>query len=189
MDSESGPDGVAARPTLLQLFLVFAGIALSGFGGVLPFARRTLVERRQWMSAEEFNDAFALCQMLPGPNVTNMAVVFGARLHGIAGAALAFFGLLGPPVMIALALAALYARFGESEILGRAMRGISAAAVGLFAATVMKMAMPLVRQKVIWPWIVVAIVFVAVALMRVPMPLVLIVVIPLNLFIVWRARA
>ena len=72
-------------PTLLELFLAFALISLCGFGGVLAWSRRMLVEKRQWMTAEEFNDAYALCQFLPGPNVVNLSVVFGQRIRGPAG--------------------------------------------------------------------------------------------------------
>ncbi|TAK49022.1 MAG: chromate transporter [Xanthobacteraceae bacterium] len=177
-----------APPSLSQLFLVFCGITLSGFGGVLPFARRTLVEQRRWMTPEEFNDAFALCQMLPGPNIVNMAVVFGSRLHGLTGGLVAFLGFLGPPFVIVIAVASLYANVNDNAALQRVMTGISAAGVGLFAATVMKMAAPLVRQRSALALSVVAGVFVAVGLLRLPMPLVLAVMIPLNIFLVWKWR-
>jgi chromate transporter len=76
-------------PTLLELFLAFALISLCGFGGVLAWSRRMLVEERKWMTPEEFNDAYALCQFLPGPNVVNLSVVFGRRIRGPVGAAVA----------------------------------------------------------------------------------------------------
>ncbi|MDP3440180.1 MAG: chromate transporter, partial [Azonexus sp.] len=62
------PDNLA-KPDLKALFLGFSSVGLSGFGGVLPFARRMLVEERCWMTAEEFNAQLGLCQFLPGPNV------------------------------------------------------------------------------------------------------------------------
>lgn len=186
MVDESSPADSPPAPSLLEVFLVFAGIAMSGFGGVLPFARRTLVEQRRWMTPEEFNDAFAVCQMLPGPNIVNMAAVFGSRLHGWPGALLAFLGMLGPPFVIVLVLAGLYSRVGDITLLNRALTGISATAVGLFAATALKMAMPLVRQHVTWPWLVVAAVFVAVGLMKIAMPLVLVVMVPLTIVLVWK---
>lgn len=178
----------ALPPGLAELFLVFCGITLSGFGGVLPFARRTLVEQRRWMTPEQFNDAFALCQMLPGPNIVNMAVVFGSRLHGVAGGAVALAGFLGPPFVIVIAIASLYANVSDNAALQRVMTGISAAGVGLFAATVMKMAMPLLRRRSALALAVVAAVFVAVGIVRVPMPVVLAVMIPLNIVLVWKWR-
>jgi len=117
-------------PTLLEIFIAFSTISLSGFGGVLAWSRRMLVEQRQWMTAEEFNDAYALCQFLPGPNVVNLSVVFGRRIRGAAGAAVAFTGLLGPPFIIVLSIGFLYAYFGEIAALQRMLTGVAAAAAG-----------------------------------------------------------
>src|SRR5215469_724815 len=74
------------RPGIAELFTVFAAISLSGFGGVLAWARRIMVERRGWFTAEQFNEAFALCAFLPGGNMVNFAVIFGARMRGPLGA-------------------------------------------------------------------------------------------------------
>src|SRR5579863_6568850 len=76
-----------------DLFLAFLTVGLSGFGGVLPFARRMLVERRAWLSQAQFNETLALCQTLPGPNIVNVSVVVGARFAGVAGAVAAVTGL------------------------------------------------------------------------------------------------
>ena len=98
---------ISAPPGLFALFVAFAKMSLSGFGGVLAFARRGIVDQHRWMTAEEFNETFALCHFLPGPNIVNLSVVFGARFRGIPGAVAAFAGLLGPPVVIVTVLAAL----------------------------------------------------------------------------------
>src|SRR5690242_21648624 len=119
----SASSGAAApsikRPSLSELFRAFVIVSVSGFGGALPWARRMIVEQRGWMTADEFNEAFALSQFLPGPNVVNFSVVFGSRFGGAAGAAVALAGLMGPPLLIVTALAFLYARYGDIEILGR----------------------------------------------------------------------
>ena len=96
-------------PSLAGLFLAFAKMSLAGFGGVLVWARRGIVEQHRWMTAEEFNETFALCHFLPGPNIVNLSVVFGSRFGGIAGGLAAFAGLIGPPMLIAIVLAALRA--------------------------------------------------------------------------------
>src|SRR4030081_427214 len=97
-DTVSAPSSPSSpsdsSPPLLELFVAFALIALCGFGGVLAWSRRMLVEERRWMTPEEFNDAYALCQFLPGPNVVNLSVVFGRRIRGAIGAAGASAGLL-----------------------------------------------------------------------------------------------
>src|SRR3954466_12927535 len=121
-------------PTLLELCAAFALIALCGFGGVLAWSRRMLVEERRWMTQEEFNDAYALCQFLPGPNIVNLSVVFGSKVRGPAGAAIALIGLLGPPFLVVTLVGILYARYGELEVFRRALTGLSAAAAGLIIA-------------------------------------------------------
>src|SRR5215831_17567302 len=126
-------------PGLIALFAAFAKISLSGFGGVLVFARRAIVDEHRWMTAEEFNATYALCHFLPGPNIVNLSVVFGSRFRGIAGGVAAFAGLVFPPMVIAIILAALYARYGEIDALRRILAGISCAAVGLLIAVVFKM--------------------------------------------------
>jgi chromate transport protein ChrA len=85
--SATAPAQPSSRaPNLLELFTAFALISLYAFGGVLAWSRRMLVEERKWMTPGEFNDAYALCQFLPGPNVVNLSVVFGRRIRGLAGA-------------------------------------------------------------------------------------------------------
>jgi len=97
----NAPAATAPLPaTIAELFFAFAAISLSGFGGVLAWARRIMVERRRWFTAEEFNEAFALCAFLPGGNMVNFAVIFGARMRGPLGALAALAGLLGPPMIL-----------------------------------------------------------------------------------------
>src|SRR5580658_10311091 len=98
----------SAPPSVGALFVAFARMSVAGFGGVLPFARRGIVEQHRWMTADEFNETLALCHFLPGPNIVNFTMVFGSRLRGIPGGVAAFTGLLGPPVAIMTILAALY---------------------------------------------------------------------------------
>jgi len=129
-----------AVPTPGELFLRFTQVAVSGFGGVLPFARRMLVEECRWLDAEEFADVLSLCQLLPGPNIVNIAVCVGARFHGARGAAAAVAGLVSAPFLMMLALGALYTRYGELPAVSAVFRGVSASAAGLILAVGIKMA-------------------------------------------------
>src|SRR3979490_1141287 len=154
MPPDSPPAGIVARdlpspaPTsLFALFIAFAKISLAGFGGVLVWARRGIVDQHRWMTAEEFNETFALCHFLPGPNIVNLSVVFGSRFRGVAGGVAAFAGLVGPPVVIVPILAALYARFGEIDALRRILAGVSCAAVGLLISVVFRMMLPLIKKR------------------------------------------
>src|SRR5438045_6833454 len=142
------PDLPASTPPgLSALFVAFAKMSLAGFGGVLVWARRGIVEQHRWMTAEEFNETFALCHFLPGPNVVNLSVVFGSRFRGVAGAIAAFAGLLGPPIIIVTVLAALYSRFGQIDSLRRILAGMSCVAVGLLIAVVFRMMLPLLSDR------------------------------------------
>src|SRR6187551_2247456 len=75
----------SVQPGVGEIFVSFVKVALSGFGGAMPWSRRMIVEQKRWMTAQEFNEAFALCQFLPGPNAINFSVVFGARFAGVRG--------------------------------------------------------------------------------------------------------
>lgn len=184
----TAPELPIAPPGLLALFVAFAKMSLAGFGGVLVWARRAIVEQNRWMTAEEFNETFALCHFLPGPNIVNLSVVFGSRFRGVAGGVAAFAGLIGPPVLIVLLLASLYERFGEVDALRRTLAGVSCAAVGLLMAVVFRMMMPLIRNRDWVGIIVMGAVFVAIGLLRLPLPAVLAVAIPLSIVIAYAMR-
>ncbi|QOZ27529.1 MULTISPECIES: chromate transporter [Bradyrhizobium] len=176
------------QPGLLELFLAFAKMSLAGFGGVLVWARRGIVEQHRWMTAEEFNETFALCHFLPGPNIVNLSVVFGARFRGIAGGFAAFAGLVGPPMVIATILAALYMHYGDIPALRRTLAGVACAAVGLLIAVVFKMMMPLIKRRDVTGLVILTAVFAAIGLIRWPLQIVLLVAIPLSLAITILTR-
>jgi chromate transporter len=198
MPSDSPPAAVPApdvpastppiQPGLIELFVAFAKMSLAGFGGVLYWARRGIVDQHRWMTAEEFNETYALCHFLPGPNIVNLSVVFGSRFRGIAGGIAAFAGLIGPPMMIATILAALYARYGEIDALRRILAGVSCAAIGLLMATVARMMMPLLRKRDLVGLVVLVAVFVAIGVARLPLKAVLLVAIPLSIAITFAMQ-
>ncbi|PDT86960.1 chromate transporter [Bradyrhizobium sp. Y36] len=175
------PDPVTAAPGLAALFLAFARMSLAGFGGVLVFARRAIVEQHRWMTADEFNETFALCHFLPGPNIVNLSMVFGSRLRGIAGGVAAFAGLLLPPTLIMTVLAIAYARFGDLDVLRRSLAGISCAAVGLLIAVVFRMMTPLLKRADPLALILMLGVFLAIGVFRLSLPAVLLVAIPVSI--------
>ena len=175
-------------PSLIALFVAFAKMSLAGFGGVLVWARRGIVEDQRWLTAEEFNETFALCHFLPGPNIVNLSVVFGSRFRGIPGSIAAFAGLILPPVAIVTCLAVLYQRFGEIDALRRILAGISCAAVGLLISVVFRMMTPLVKKRDSVGILVLAAVFIAIGLLRLPLPAVLLVGIPLSIAITYAKR-
>jgi chromate transporter len=179
------PDLHADPPSVIALFLAFAKMSLSGFGGVLVFARRAIVDEHRWMTAEEFNETFALCHFLPGPNVVNLSLVFGSRFRGIVGGLAAFTGLLGPPMLLVTALAAIYSHFGQVEALRRALAGVSCAAIGLLVSAVIRMMAPLLKRRDALGLIAMAAVFAAIGVWQLPLPAVLLVAIPISLAVTY----
>jgi chromate transporter len=175
--------------SLTELFLGFAKISVSGFGMILPWARRLIVDEKKWMTAEEFNETYSLAQFLPGPNVVNLSVVFGSRIRGAPGAAVALAGLLGPPALIATTLSALYAVYGDVEILRRILTGIAAAAIGLMIAVIAKMAEPLLRKLGPAPFVMAA-TFLAIGVARWPLVWTLVVLAPASIALAywWQRR-
>jgi chromate transporter len=175
-----------APPTLPGLFLGFLTVGLCAYGGALPWARRMVVEQRRWMTPAEFTDMLGLCQFLPGGNILNLTVALGARFHGVAGSAAAFFGLMAAPMTIVLALGVVYARYGGLPTVHAAFDALAATATALVLATALKIAAPL-RTRVLDIAIAVA-TFAGIAVVRWPLPLVLVVVAPLSILIAWRFR-
>jgi chromate transporter len=169
--SESVTKLVPASPTPLALFLGFSRVGLSGFGGVLPWARRLLVETEGWLSAEEFNILLGLCQFLPGPNVVNLAVAVGVRFCGWRGAVAGATGLMLGPFLVALVLGVLYARYGELPAVQSMLQGITLVGAGLIIATGIRMGLNVKNRAIYLPFAAAA--FAAIALLHWPLPAVM----------------
>lgn len=138
-------DGASIGP--LQLFTAFSSLSLSGFGGVLPFAYRALVEKRQWLDAREFASLLAIAQVMPGPTICNLSVMIGQRYAGFAGACAALAGMVLGPSCIVIALGIGWQRYGELSAVRHALGGMSAVAIGLILATAVKMGINLFEAE------------------------------------------
>ena len=140
-------DTARPRPrSLTDLFVSFTVLALQGFGGVLAVVQRELVERKRWMTREEFVEEWAVAQIMPGPNVLNLSIMIGLRYFGWRGAMAALAGMLAVPLLVVLLAALAYAQFsGHPQVVG-ALRGMGAVAAGLVAGTGLKMLSTLTRH-------------------------------------------
>ena len=174
----------APHPTKLQVFAAFLAIGASSFGGAQPWAWHKLVEQKAWLTNDEFTEALALGQMLPGPNVVNLSVMVGRRFQGLPGAFLALGGLLLVPVVIVFLLAVLYGAYGALPLVRQAFAGIAAATAGLVAAMGVKM---LMKQPRSWgAGALTALAFIGSAVLRWPLWSVLLTLLPLGLVLAWR---
>ena len=185
--ADTAPTARPASPG--ALFLAFTRLALQGFGGVLPVAQRELVERLRWLSREDFLALLALGQVLPGPNIVNLALMIGDRFFGARGAAAALAGILGAPLLLVLALAALAQQAqGLPQVQG-ALRGMGVVAAGLVAATAWRLGSSLGRNRLGWPLCgaLLLLTVAGVAVLRWPLAAVVLGLGPLAIALAWRA--
>lgn len=132
--------------SLSDLFVSFTLLALQGFGGVLAVVQRELVEKKRWMTREEFIEDWAVAQIMPGPNVVNLSLMIGGRYFGLKGAMAALAGMLTVPLILVLLLALVYAQFADHPGVAGALRGMGAVAAGLIAATGLKLSGALLKN-------------------------------------------
>jgi chromate transporter len=137
---------VAPPRTLGELFTGFLWIGARSFGGVMPWAYRTLVEERRWLTQADFTETIGLCQFLPGPNIGNASIVLGKRWFGLAGAIVAFLGLMALPFVWVLALFVLFTDFAANPIVKSVVTGVGAAGAGLFIGTAVKLGKPVAAK-------------------------------------------
>jgi chromate transporter len=191
-DALPSPAEQPRSPT--ELFIAFSSLSLSGFGGVMPFAYRALVEKRQWLSGPEFAALVGVAQVLPGPTICNMAVMVGMRKGGRLGGVTSLLGMVLGPMIIVLLLGILYEYVGGAAPVQAALRGMSAVAAGLIFATAVKMGRTVFvearsawsRRVVMLVWCILA--FVGVGLMHWPLALVVAVLAPLAVGYEWWTR-
>ncbi len=135
---------------LRDLFLTFTAIALQGFGGVLAIVQRELVEKRGWLTNQEFVEDWSVAQIMPGPNVVNLSITLGDRYFGWRGALAASAGMLVVPMLLVIGLALLYNHWSGLPAVAGAIRGMGAVAAGLVAGTACKLAMSLRGHPLGW---------------------------------------
>ncbi len=175
----SSPEALAQAPTakrpqpnsLADLFFSFTILALQGFGGVLAVVQREMVEKKRWMTREEFVEEWAVAQIMPGPNVINLSIMLGARYFGWSGAMAALAGMLSFPLIVVLSLALLYGQYAGNVHVAGALRGMGAVAAGLIAGTGLKLLGALAKSPLGIPVCVVIgfAAFGAIALLRWPL--------------------
>jgi len=122
-----------------DLFISFTKLAMQGFGGVLTVAQRVLVDEKKWLTNEEFIEEWAVAQVLPGPNVINLAIMLGARNFGFTGALAGVLGLLVMPAITILIISSLFAQVADHPTAQGALRGMGAVAAGLIAGVGIKL--------------------------------------------------
>jgi chromate transporter len=162
-------------------------IGLSGIGGVLPYARHTLVESEAWITDREFTEILSVAQLLPGPNIANVAIILGTRFRGARGAAAALAALFFPPFFVFLVLAILYRQFADIAWLKGVFVGVATAASGLILGMGVKLAVALPRRA--WAGAIALAAFAAAVVWRIPLPWVVVALAPLGIACAWKWRS
>ena len=169
MPSENSP---LKRPnSKMELFIGFTLLALQGVGGVLAVAQQELVERRQWMSRAQFLEEWSVAQILPGPNIVNLALMLGRQYFGIYGALAAVAGLLVAPLILVLLMAILFGGVADNPVAQGALKGMGAVSAGLIIATGLKLSTAFKQNPLGLnvAWLLVLATFVSVGLFRLPL--------------------
>ncbi|CAB5672533.1 chromate transporter, chromate ion transporter (CHR) family [Delftia tsuruhatensis] len=184
-------DAPAPRPapaSLRDLFWSFTWLALQGFGGVLAVVQRELVEKKRWLTNEEFVEDWAVAQIMPGPNVVNLSITIGERYFGWRGAVVAVCGMLCFPMLLVLTLTMIYSQLADHPAVAGALRGMGAVAAGLVAGMGLKLTSTLARHP-LGRWCSAALAlasFIAMAVLRVPLAWTLLVVGGAGCVLTWR---
>jgi len=155
-------------PDVWQIFLLFARIGLTSFGGgTSGWLFRELAQKKRWIGEEEFLDIQALCQAMPGVNITNMAVWLGRRFCGMRGAAVALLGIVVLPSILIVLIAMFFAMIAGFSWTETALVGATAAAIGLPASMALTMAARL--KKRVMPWAVFSVTFFLIGVAKAPL--------------------
>jgi chromate transporter len=168
---ETSPHALSAPHSSKDLFITFTKLALQGFGGVLAVAQRVLVEQKQWMTRAQFVETLSVAQVLPGPNVCNLALMVGDRFFGLRGAFAALAGMMLVPLVIVLALTLAYLQFAQVPAVAGALRGMSAVSAGLLIGTALKLLDSLRKNPLGLPLstVLACLTIAAIALLRLPL--------------------
>jgi chromate transporter len=182
-------NGTSHRPaSRRELFFAFQALSLQGFGGVIPLAQRVLVDHRQWLTRTEFLSLLSISQILPGPNIVNMALIYGDKLFGWRGAVAAAAGLLAAPLALVLVLAITVQQIAHMSWMGDALRGMGVVAAGLVLSTAFKLFTALRENRMGWQAcaLLMTLTVGAVAGLRWSLVWVLAILVPIGWYWAWR---
>lgn len=127
---------------LVELFILFFKLGAFTIGGgvaMLPLLKNSLTQEKKWFTEEEFVDIVAVCQSLPGVIAINMATYVGYKKKGLLGSVVSTFGVVMPSFVMILVIATFISNLSDNPIVGGAMAGLRAAALGLVAVAVIQM--------------------------------------------------
>jgi chromate transporter len=135
---------------LWTLFIVFLKIGTFTFGGglvMLPLIQKEIVEKRKWIEDAEIVDIFAISQSIPGIIAINSSVFIGKKVAGIKGAIVSAFAVSLPAFLSIILIISLFSSVKDNIFVGKALRGVLAAASALIIVTSVKLAKSSIKNK------------------------------------------
>src|SRR4051812_38303045 len=151
--AEAERDG-AVPCSLGELLLYFLRLGTFGFGGPIALAgymQRDLVERRRWISKQDYLEGLALAQLAPGPLAAQLAIYLGWIRARVSGATLVSLAFIAPSFVMVLAISALYVAYGGLSWMQGMFYGIGAAVIAIIARSATKLVkLTLGRDRLLW---------------------------------------
>ena len=164
---------MTTKPNFADAMRVFARIGLLSFGGPaaqIALMHRMIVDEKGWLTEKQFLNALSFCMLLPGPEAMQLATFAGWRLHGTWGGLAAGLLFVAPGAIIVLALAALYAHFGQTPLIEAVFLGVKAAVVVIVVEALLKLARRALKR---WDhWLLAGLAFFAIFALTLPFPLI-----------------
>ncbi|MEM7041446.1 MAG: chromate efflux transporter [Pseudomonadota bacterium] len=161
-------------PSFAEALTVWLRIGLLSFGGPtaqIALMHREVVERKGWLGEQQFLNALSFCMLLPGPEAMQLATYTGWRLHGLRGGLAAGLLFVLPGALLVLALASIYAAFGEVALVQAIFVGIKAAVLVIVVEALLRVAKRALLRRI--DWVIAAASFIATFFLALPFPLVI----------------
>jgi chromate transporter len=161
-------------PSRNEAFMVWLRIGLLSFGGPaaqIALMHREIVDKKQWLSERQYLNALSFCMLLPGPEAMQLATYVGWRLHGTIGGLVAGLLFVLPGAAVVLALAAVYAVYGEVSLVATLFLGVKAAVIIVVVEALIKVS----RRALQLPehWVVATLAFIGIFFLALPFPLII----------------
>ena len=173
---------LSKSPSLGDLFIQFLTIGAVSFGGgIIAYERILLVEKRKWLSADEFMAYLAISQTMPGLNSVNMAVLAGDQLRGVLGAVIATLGLILPGSLFVLGIGLIYANTADHPSINLILGGIAAAATGLLAGITYKIGDAHWRH--VKSVAIIVFTFILMSIFKLALPYVILIMVPISIYL------
>jgi chromate transporter len=161
-------------PSQSETFRAFGKIGLLSFGGPaaqIALMHKVLVDEKKWLTEQQFLNALSFCMLLPGPEAMQLATYSGWRIHGVLGGLIAGLLFVLPGAFVILALASIYAYFGNVPLVYALFLGVKATVLVIVIEALLKVSKRALKQRA--HWVIAALAFIGIFFLSLPFPLII----------------